>query len=309
VGIWRQICPKFITLIADFAKPMKSHLKNYLSVTKTQWNGMVVFLLLIAAILAAPYIYQHFKQDKVVDFTGFEKDAALLKQPNGGQDIDERLSDEKIAAPKLFAFNPNNLPAAQWKQLGLSDRQISIIKNYEAKGGYFNRKEDVQKMYSLTADDYKRLEPYINIPNATVTESNKLAAGQVVEINTADSAKLTRIHGIGPAFAARIVEYRTRLGGFLQKEQLKEVYGIDEEKYASIAGQVSVNSARISKIKINEVDFEGLRKFPYLTNKQTNAIIQYRLQHGNYHSITDMENIAILDALILRKIEPYINFK
>jgi competence protein ComEA len=288
---------------------MKSHLKNYLSVTKTQWNGMVVFVLLIAVILAAPYVYQHFKQDKVVDFTGFEKDVALLKQASGGQDIDEPLSDEKVAKPNLFVFNPNNLPAAQWKQLGLSDRQISIIKNYEAKGGHFDSKADVEKMYSLTADDYNRLEPYIKIPNAAVAESKKLAAGKVVEINTADSAKLTKIRGIGPAFAARILEYRTRLGGFLQKEQLKEVYGIDDEKYASIAGQVSVNTSRISKIRINEVDFEGLRKFPYLTNKQTNAIIQYRLQHGNYHSITDMENIAILDALILRKIEPYINFK
>jgi competence protein ComEA len=294
--------------MADFAKPMKSHLKNYLSVTKTQWNGMVVFLLLIAVILATPYIYQYYQQDKIVDFTGFDKDVALLKQGGGGED-NEPLSDEKIATPKLFVFNPNNLPAVQWKQLGLSDRQISIIKNYEAKGGNFSRKQDVQKMYSLTADDYKRLEPYINIPDAGFAERNKLAAGEVIEINTADSAKLTRIHGIGPAFAARIVEYRTRLGGFLQKEQLKEVYGIDDEKYAGIAGQVSVNTARISNIKINEVDFEGLRKFPYLTNKQTNAIIQYRLQHGNYHSITDMQNIAILDNLILRKIEPYINFK
>ena len=268
---------------------------------------MVVFLFLIAVILVAPYVYQHYKHDKIVDFTQFDKNVALL---NASGEVDnEPLSDEKIAAPKLFVFNPNKLAAAQWKQLGLSDRQISIIKNYEAKGGHFMRKEDVQKMYSLTADDYKRLQPYINIPSAAFTPTNKLEAGEVVDINTADSAKLTRIHGVGPAFAARIVEYRKRLGGFLQKEQLKEVYGIDDEKYAGITGQVSVNKARISKIKINDVDFEGLRKFPYLTNKQTNAIIQYRLQHGNYGSITDMGNIAILDAVILRKIEPYINFK
>jgi competence protein ComEA len=287
---------------------MKSDLKNYLAVTKKQWNGLMVLLLLIAVVLAAPYVYQHFKHDTVIDFTDFDKDVALLKQA-GVEDDHETLLNEKITSTKLFVFNPNNLSATQWKQLGLSDRQISIIKNYEAKGGRFNNKKDVQKMYTLTATDYKRLEPYINIPDASYKPINKLAAGQVVEVNTADSAKLTRIHGIGPAFAARIIEYRTRLGGFLQKEQLKEIYGINDEKYPGIAAQITVNTARISKIRINEVDFEGLRKFPYFSNKQTNAIIQYRLQHGNYHSITDMQNIAILDDVILRKIEPYINFK
>ena len=72
---------------------------------------------------------------------------------------------------------------------------------------------------------------------------------------------------------------------------------------------ISVNPAHITKIKINDVDFEGLRKFPYLTNKQTNAVIQYRKQHGDYRSIADMKNIVILDDDILRKIEPYLSFK
>jgi competence protein ComEA len=292
---------------------MKSRVKNYLSITKKEWNGMVILLLIIVIVFAAPYVYQQFHTDKIVDFKDFDKDMALLNQAKGGNasgysDNGAPLSDEKIAKPILFVFNPNNLPAEQWKQLGLSERQISIIKHYEAKGGHFNKKEDVEKIYGITADDYKRIAPYINIPAEGYT-ANKLAAGEVVELNTADSAKLTRIHGIGPAFAARIVEYRKRLGGFLNKEQLKEVYGIDTTKYAEIQNQVSINPAHITKVNINAVDFEGLRKFPYLTNKQTNAVIQYRLQHGNYQSINDMKNIAILDGIILRKIEPYISFK
>jgi competence protein ComEA len=291
---------------------MKSHLKSYFSVTKKEWNGMVVLLIILLAVLAAPYVYQQFHEDKVVDFKDLDKNAALLKYTKGGEiagnSTNGALSDDKITNPKLFVFNPNNLPAEQWKQLGLSERQISILKHYEAKGGHFNHKADLQKIYSITPEDYKRLEPYINIPDAGYI-SNKIAPGEVIDINKADSAGLTRIHGIGPFFAQRIVEYRQRLGGFLYKEQLKEVYGIDTTKYAEIKNQVSVSAVHITKIKINDVDFEGLRKFPYLTNKQTNAVIQYRQQHGNYRSIADMKNIVILDELILRKIEPYINFK
>jgi competence protein ComEA len=291
---------------------MISRIKNYLSITKKEWNGMVILIIIIAIVLATPYVYQHFHTDKVVDFKQFSKDTTLLNQAKRGDatgyESGEPLSDVKIAKPNLFVFNPNNLPAEQWEQLGLSDRQIATIKHYESKGGHFNRKEDVQKMYSITADDYKRIAPYINIPDEGYT-SNKLAAGETIELNSADSTTLTRVHGIGPAFAERIVEYRKRLGGFLDKEQLKEIYGIDLEKFEGIKNQLTLNTTHIAKIKINDVDFEGLRKFPYLTNKQTNAIIQYRTQHGNYTGIADMKNIAILDDIILRKIEPYIVFK
>jgi competence protein ComEA len=289
---------------------MKSALKSYLSITKRQWNGMVILLLLLAAALAAPYIFERFHRDEIVDLKDFDKDVALLKQANGGKDLesDEPSADTKIVSSKLFVFNPNNLPAEQWKQLGFSDKQIGIIKNYETKGGHFYRKADLKKIYGITTTDYQRIEPYINIPDEGFT-SNKLTTGETIELNAADSAKLTRIHGVGPAFAQRIVEYRQRLGGFLNKEQLKEVYGIDDDKYHDMQNQITIDASHVTKIDINHVDFEGLRKFPYLSNKQTNAVIQYRTQHGNYRSINDMSNIVILDEGILRKIEPYLSFK
>ncbi len=290
---------------------MKTRIKNYLSITKKEWNGMVVLVILTLLVLAAPYAYQFFHKDNAIDLTDFNKQVALLKQAKDTYPTttdNENLSDDKLPNPKMFSFDPNNLPDEQWKQLGLSERQISIIKHFESKGGHFYKKEDLEKIYGITADDYKRLEPYINISGGEFV-STKAAPGVIIELNSADSAKLTQVRGIGPAFAQRIVEYRTRLGGFLNKEQLKEVYGIDTTKFNQIKNGISVNPAHITKIKINEVDFEGLRKFPYFTNKQTNAVIQYRKQHGDYHSIVDMKNIVILDEDILRKIEPYIAFK
>ena len=264
---------------------------------------MVWVVIIITLVLAAPHIYKQFQTDKPTDFKDFDKAVALLNA-NGGAPLNGSTSVNAT----MFSFDPNGLPANKWQQLGLNDKQIATIKNYAAKGGRFYKTEDVKKIYAITAADYARLKPYINISEDAYTDS-KIKPGVVVEINTADSAKLTRVRGIGPAFAKRIVEYRNRLGGFLNKEQLKEVYGIDADKYNQLQNQVSVNPARINKIKVNEVDFEGLRRFPYLTNKQTNAIIQYRKQHGNYQSTTDMQNIVILDADILRKIEPYIVFK
>ena len=290
---------------------MKNSLKTYLSVTKKEWNGMVVLVIIIILISAAPYVYQKFHKDNTINFKDFDKAVAVLKQ---GRDTNIAFMDEvadysgKPAHVDLFKFDPNDLTVEQWKRLGLSDRQVTIIGHYQAGGGHFYKKEDLKKVYGITAADYQRLEPYITIESDPYL-FHKAEPGELIEINTADSAKLTKIRGVGPTFAKRIVDYRQRLGGFRNVEQLKEIYGIDSARYAQIKAGVSLNTTKVTRININEVDFEGLRKFPYLTNKQTNAIIQYRKQHGNYRNIIDMRNIVLLDENILRKIEPYLVFK
>jgi DNA uptake protein ComE-like DNA-binding protein len=139
--------------------------------------------------------------------------------------------------------------------------------------------------------------------------SNKLKPGETVELNTTDSATLTHVHGIGPSFARRIIAYRKQLGGFIKKEQLKEIYGLDEEKYIEINDEIRVDAARIKRLNVNTIEFEALRHFPYLSYKQANAVIQYRVQHGNYRSLNDMRDIALLNDEILSKIAPYITFK
>ncbi|MDN3583717.1 helix-hairpin-helix domain-containing protein [Mucilaginibacter flavus] len=288
---------------------MKAHLKNYLSITKKEWNGMVVVIILMTLVLAAPYVYQANRKDNTINFNAFDKAAAMLNKAKVELPDDDLNADNKRATnAALFTFNPNNLPLADWEKLGLSVHQAQVIKNYEAKGGKFYSKADVKKMYSITDADYKRLEPYINLP---VTEhyTKKAAPGEIIEINTADSAKLTMIRGIGPSFARRIVKYRDRIGGFYNKEQLKEVFGVDDTKYAEIKNEVAVDAKHVTKLNANTATFDQLRRFPYLSFKQMNAILEYRNQHGDYESIADMKNIAILDDGILRKIGPYLVFK
>ena len=291
---------------------MKARIKNYLSITKKEWNGLIVLVVLIALVLAAPYVYQLIRKDNTINVKDFDKAVAQLNRvgnkagysPNN-ENIDP---DKKISNPVMFPFNPNSLSIAQWQQLGLSAKQADVIKHYEDKGGRFYKKDDLKKIYGITDTDYVRLEPYINIPE-TAYASKKAKPGEIIELNTADSAKLTELKGIGPAFAVQIIRYRGRLGGFERKEQLKEVYGIDSLKYDELENQVFVNAGKVKKIPVNTISFEQLRIFPYLSYKQANAVIEYRRQHGNYTSMADLKNIVLLDEGILRKIEPYLSFK
>lgn len=272
--------------------------KNYLSLTRKDSNGLIVLLLLIVLVLAAPAVYRQLHPYQTVSLKGFNEAAARLPK------MDSDTAATQLA--KLFSFNPNHLPAKQWQKLGLSQKQISIIQHYEEKGGRFYSKQDLQKIYAITPADYQRLEPYISLPD----KSTYAAKGNViVELNSADTTKLKQLHGIGEGFARSIIRYRDRLGGFYSKEQLKEIYGLDSATYFEILPQVRVDARKIVPININRPNKDRLLVFPYLTYKQKNAIVEYRNQHGDYTSLADLKNILIIDAGILRKIEPYISFK
>ncbi|NCD70913.1 helix-hairpin-helix domain-containing protein [Mucilaginibacter agri] len=276
---------------------MKTSLKNYLSITKKEWNGLVILVVLIILVLLVPYAYRVLHKDKVINFNDFDAVAAQLPA------MDSASVDDvsKPASPVLFNFNPNHLPDDQWRKLGMNERQIAMIDNYQAKGGKFYKKADLQKMYSITADDYKRLEPYIQLP------ADMPAA--IIDINRADSASLVTLKGIGPAYAMRIIRYRDKLGGFYKKNQLKEVFGIDEEHYLLIKDQLKLNPASIHKLNINQATFDDLRRYPYLSYKQINAIIQYRNEHGDYDNFDDLKDVAILDDVTLSKVRAYWIFR
>ncbi len=65
------------------------------------------------------------------------------------------------------------------------------------------------------------------------------AAGPV-DLNTADSAALDALPGVGPATAAAILEHRTQIGRFSSVDQLLDVPGIGEAKLAALRDLVAV---------------------------------------------------------------------
>jgi competence protein ComEA len=61
-----------------------------------------------------------------------------------------------------------------------------------------------------------------------------------LDLNTAGAAELDALPGIGPVLAQRIVDWRTEHGRFASVEQLREVTGIGESKYADLVDEVAV---------------------------------------------------------------------
>ena len=66
------------------------------------------------------------------------------------------------------------------------------------------------------------------------------AAGAPVNLNTATAAQFDALPGVGPVLAQHIVDWRTQHGRFTSVDQLREVSGIGEAKYADLKPFVTV---------------------------------------------------------------------
>lgn len=299
---------------------MRIWLNKYFSFSKGEFNGLVLLILIIVLLKSFPLIYNYYKSPEKDDANlsaSIQKIILTDKESyHYTKDRIENSSTKRVVS--LFKFNPNTIDLAGWKALGLSPKQAQSIVNYRNKGGKFYKAEDLQKMYTISPEMYKKLLPYVEIENQKSAfpqkdfqyEKKEYAkkALVVVDVNLADSAQLDEVKGIGPAFALRILKYRERLGGFYKKEQLMEVYGLDSLKYAEIKEQISVNPSSIRTLNINTVDFNALKSSPYLSYKQINAIIQYRKQHGYYNNANDLKKVLILSPQIIEKIAPYLTY-
>lgn len=69
---------------------------------------------------------------------------------------------------------------------------------------------------------------------------NLITEKRTVNINTADKDKLTRLSGIGPVLARRIIDYRRENGSFASCDELMQVKGIGPKKYEKIKKYISL---------------------------------------------------------------------
>ncbi len=302
---------------------MKKWLTERFDLSKREFNGLLVLLLLIVIINLIPKAYSlWFLADDEVEQQE-DTHVMSLSDSSSYHAAASELNEQrrvKTSAPVPFFFDPNTIGILAWQQLGLSSHQAAAILKYRSKGGQFRKVEDLQKMYTISELMYRKLAPYVRISQPKVNRKTfpmpSFRSGakpkrelKLIEINSADSAKLEEISGIGQAFARRILKYRERLGGFYKKEQLLEVYGLDSLKYEEIKMQVDIDLEKLKRININIAVMEDFKNHPYIRYKQVNAVIQYRKQHGNYSNIADLNKVAILDKETIERMVPYLIFE
>jgi competence protein ComEA len=207
-----------------------------------------------------------------------------------------------------FPFDPNTIDSADLARMGLRDVQVRNVMNYRKSGGAFKTKGDFGKLYTISAEDYSQVEKFILLPSVdTVNQSQEqlLDTPLIVELNKADTTALRQIKGIGPAFARRIVSYRDKLGGFFDKSQLLEVFGMDTTRYVQVAANLEVDIIHVRKMNLNTTPFKEMVSHPYLEFYIVKAIFEYKESKGRFDSVPELKQINLIYQQLYQKLENY----
>ncbi len=295
---------------------LRKLVRNFFGFSKAETNGFLVLIPLLLLILFSEPIYRTWWGGD----TSFQpSDQQLLDSLVLHWKQEQNLSSdlEKNQQRTLFAFNPNNTSKDQLMQLGFSASLASRITNYIEKGGKFRVKKDLLKIYGMDSLLYQDLLPFMLLPEQitkekkeliyTKTENPTKKAPILFDVNTADTAQLKTIYGIGEKLSLRIVKYRESLGGFIGKEQLQEVFGLDSAVVSRLMKKSFIaENFQPDQLNLNQATEEELDRHPYLTKKEAKAIITYRFQHGAFSSVEDLQKIQLLPASTITKIKPYV---
>ena len=233
------------------------------------------------------------------------------------------------AAPSqgtLHPFDPNTADSATLVRLGLTPRLARRICRYRAAGGRFRHARDLARIYGMDTAALRRLRPYIRMAAApganppfrkprplekshyayTPYPSRKLPRGRQLDLNAADSAELLRVPGVGPYFARRIVRYRQRLGGFVSREQLREIPNLPD----SVQTWFRVTAEKAQRpLRLNTATFRELLRHPYLNYEQVKAIVNYRERQGALQTLQELSLSEAFTPVDLERLTPYVSFE
>lgn len=301
---------------------VKHFFTSLLGASSSEFSGFV-WLVATATICAiALFIVDRATQQP---YSNYENDSKLLDSLLQVMNKTEAKQTVTKTTISYFEFDPNTASKEQLLQLGFPGWLARQLINYRSKGGNFRKSEDLLKLYNFPDTLYEQVAPYVRISQQKkkgrevierdaksvpkVVVENKPKTLPAFDINTADTAVLQTIKGIGSVLSNRIITYRDKLGGFIDPIQLYEVYHLDSTTINTLLGKAYITEGYTpARVSINVMGEKELAAHPYITWKQAKLIVAYRNQHGDFTNRESLLNVYSINEEWLQKIEPYLTF-
>jgi len=302
---------------------LKNYVKDYLTFGKRDRIGILFLTCIGIIIYIFPLIFSRPNNPfPLKERAVLIKAVDTLEARNKTNDTEtaegyqyQPTETKSLTKGALFEFDPNTLSIEGWQKLGLKERTAKTINNYRTKGGKFYKPEDLKKIWGLPEGFYERVKDYISIASLqkeytphnyekqAFEKSAKIFA--LIDINSADTTALIALPGIGNKLALRIINFRDKLGGFYSVDQIGETYGLQDSIFQKIKSRLRLDGEN-KKFNVNEATKDELKSHPYIRWNLANSIVEYRNQHGNFKSLEDLKNIALIDEATFNKIVHYL---
>ncbi|MGL1887270.1 MAG: helix-hairpin-helix domain-containing protein [Reichenbachiella sp.] len=286
-------------------------------------RGMYVLIFLMIVAFSFPAFLKRYL--KSIGDDDVEQEQALLDQWIAESKLKIAANSDKKKELTLIMdhFDPNVITTVEWETRGFSNKISERIRKYIDKGGRFYKSEDLLKVYGIDQRLAKAYFEYMYFapprPKANYTKTRVSKKKETIpykakefvkfDLNEADTTQLKTIKGIGSYYAKSIVDYREKLGGLVNTDQLLEIYGVKQEVKQLLIDHTTLAPSVPQQININSADFDELFGHPYIDYGLTVAILKYKKQHGPYLSIEALQDIVVLKDSIFQKVKPYVTIE
>jgi len=129
-----------------------------------------------------------------------------------------------------------------------------------------------------------------------------------VDLNSCDTNDLLTIPQFGSKRAAKLVEYRDKLGGLYSLSQLQEVYVMQNIDTAKLKTYLYINKQKIKKLNINTATYQELVAHPYIDAYLTKLILKHREKNGPIRDLDELQRITHAYPELIEKLRPYVGF-
>jgi len=135
--------------------------------------------------------------------------------------------------PSEFVHVVGEVRAPGLYQLPAGSRVLDAV---AAAGGFAPDADQAQVNLARLVSDGEQL---VVAKTGAVPAAPGASATGKVDLNTADATALETLDGIGPALAQRILDFRKKNGGFSSVNDLQNVAGIGDKKFAAIKDKIT----------------------------------------------------------------------
>ena len=263
-----------------------------------------------------------------------EKEGNVKTGEKVAVDVEEKEERGEVV---MRVFDPNTVDSLTLIGFGLKPWKVKNFLHYRKAGKVFRSAEEMGKTHGWTEEDVERVREYVRVDEEYgkgkrlfgETEkgqpgwegrnekygkdgnrwddwkSNKFHTLTKVDVNTADTAMLRRIPGVGAKISEAIVRYREKLGGFYSVEQLREIKMVSPE----LLEWMEVSSPNVQKIPVNEASFQALNSHPYISYEQTKALLQYIRLYGKVKDEQALLETGIFTKEDVERLKPYLVYE